>query len=126
MMSRYSAGATKYRAGKVHTGSARPDTAPARRVNHQFGGLGADALRILAWVLVVWGVAIWATWGAYFLMGIATADKLVSTGLLGGIFVAVGYWLERNTRRKPPDQQGSGKSSLDSEESGASPSGEGE
>jgi cell wall assembly regulator SMI1 len=37
MMSPHSAGATKYRAGKVHTEWARPDTAPARWVYHQFG-----------------------------------------------------------------------------------------
>jgi hypothetical protein len=65
-------------------------------------------LRTLAWVLVVWGVAVWATWGSYLLMGITTPEKVVSAGVGGGILVAVGYWLERKTRRKPSDQQAEG------------------
>ena len=88
--------------GKIACGS-KPGVVKRRK------GLGAHTLRILAWVLVVFGVAILATWGAYFLMGLAIGEKLVSTGVVGGIVVAAGYWLERNTRPKPPDQQSDAK-----------------
>jgi hypothetical protein len=60
-------------------------------------------LRALAWGLVVWGVAVWATWGYYLLLGIAPAEKMLSAGIGGGLLVAVGYWLENRTRRKPTD-----------------------
>ena len=62
-------------------------------------------LRRLAWLLVVWGVAVWATWGAYALLGITALEKVVPAGMSGGILVALGYWLERKTRRKPTSQQ---------------------
>jgi hypothetical protein len=62
-------------------------------------------LRTLAWLLVVWGVAVWATWGFQVVMGVAPAQNLIAAGIGGGILVAVGYWLERRTRRKPPDRQ---------------------
>jgi hypothetical protein len=52
-------------------------------------------VRILAWLLVVWGVAVWATWGIYFLMGIAPVEKVVLATVGGGLLVAMGYWLER-------------------------------
>jgi len=64
--------------------------------------------RILAWVLAVWGVAVWATWGWYLLMGIATPENVVSAGVGGAILIAVGYWLQRKTRRTQSGQQAGG------------------
>jgi hypothetical protein len=58
-------------------------------------------VRIVAWALVVWGVAVWATWGAYLLLGVATPQKVLSAGVTGALLVAIGYLLERKTRRKP-------------------------
>jgi hypothetical protein len=57
-------------------------------------------LRILGWLLVVWGVAVWATWGSYYAMGIAGPEKLVSSGIGGGILIAIGYWLKRATNKQ--------------------------
>lgn len=70
-------------------------------------------LRNFAWLLVVWGVAVWATWGFYLLMGIAPPEKIVPAGVGGGMLVAVGYWLERKTRRKTSNRQAEGTSHPD-------------
>jgi hypothetical protein len=57
-------------------------------------------LRIIAWVLVVWGIAVWATMGFNFLLGNLTGDKIAPGVVAGAILVGIGYWLERKTRRK--------------------------
>jgi hypothetical protein len=62
--------------------------------------------RNLAWWLVVWGVAVWAIFGYQLLFGLTTIDKIVTPGIVGGLLVALGYWMKSKTRRKPPDQQG--------------------
>jgi hypothetical protein len=62
-------------------------------------------LRTLAWALVVWGVAVWATGAAYLFIGITSAQQTVGAVISGGILVALGYWLERRTRRRHRDGQ---------------------
>jgi hypothetical protein len=63
-------------------------------------------LRILAWLLVIWGVATCVTWIFYLFLGIATGEQVLPAEIGGGLMMAVGYWLERKTRRKPTDSQG--------------------
>ena len=63
-------------------------------------------LRALAWILVVWDVATCATWIFYLFLGIATVEQVLPAEVGGGVLMAVGYWLERKTRRKPTDRQG--------------------
>lgn len=59
---------------------------------------GGVMVRILAWILVVWGVAVWATWCYYLLLGIATPKEVVFAGVGGGVLVWAGYWLKRTTK----------------------------
>jgi uncharacterized membrane-anchored protein len=63
------------------------------------------SLRTLAWIFVVWGVATCAVWIFYLPLGIATVEQVLPAEVGGGILIAVGYLLERKTRRKPANQQ---------------------
>ena len=62
-------------------------------------------LRTLAWLFVVWGVATCAIWIFYLFLGIATGEQVLPAEVGGGLLMAVGYGLERKTRRKPTDPQ---------------------
>jgi hypothetical protein len=63
-------------------------------------------LRTVAWVLVVWGVAVWATQGFHLLLGITPVEDMAPGVVAGAILVGVGYWLERRTRRKRDEPPG--------------------
>jgi ABC-type spermidine/putrescine transport system permease subunit II len=70
MMSPHRAGATKYRAGKVHTGSARPDTAPASWVNHQFGGSQMFLAIGRSWFIAIVVTTVAATVGGLLVVAV--------------------------------------------------------
>ena len=62
-------------------------------------------MRTLAWVLVVWGVAVWATMGFQVLLEISTIEEAAPGVVAGGILVGLGYWLERRARRKRDERR---------------------
>ena len=61
---------------------------------------GEPMLRAFAWLIVVWGVAVWTTGVVKPLLGIGRPEDVLTAGVAGAVLVVPGYWLERRDRSR--------------------------